>query len=212
MPKDKHSMLNIKDIGPRLKAERENTPKLTQTEAAALVDVSMRSWQEYEAGRTAVPLDVLYRFAQLRNVSFSELIGIEEVPIERDGDADVPIVDRIPAGPMMQGFGEEGILGYMRVGVKDPDAFALVVHGVSMYPEIHEGDVVICSPRASFQNGKVYAVVIGEGEQSLKRVRHDTRSKSYALIPSNKEFPTLYVPEVQVLKLIRVVEIRRDLQ
>jgi SOS-response transcriptional repressor LexA len=200
-------------VGMRLEELRKQHPKLTQAQAASIAGVSTRMWGIYEKGEGPMaPLDVLARFAENRGLKVIELLGgFDRQSIAEVERREVPIVDHIPAGPLSQAFGESGIIGYIMSDIRDDGAFALVVSGASMAPEIQENDIVLCSPKEPFVNGKVYAIVVGEGEQSLKRVRFDPRSESYALIPYNKEFPTLYVPKEHILKLVRVIEIRRDL-
>jgi SOS-response transcriptional repressor LexA len=131
------------------------------------------------------------------------------IPIADDWK-EIPILDHIPAGPLVQGFGERGTLGHVRLPCSDPQAFVLVVDGTSMSPEIMENDMVLCSPKEPFVNGKVYAVVAGEDEHTLKRVRRDWKSGSYILIPTNKEFLTEHVPEEQIIRLVRVIQVLRD--
>lgn len=200
----------METLANRLKNARKKS-ELSLVQAAKIAGVSDKTWAKWEEGESSPDVDSLEKFANATGERlFALLTGAETFEI--GDEREVPIVDRIPAGPLIQGFGEIKNLGAIRTSLKDPDAFALIVSGISMTPEIQEEDVVICSPRIPFVNGKIYAIVVGEGEQSLKRVRYDRRSQSYALIPSNKEFPTLHVPEQQVLRLVRVVEVRRDLQ
>jgi SOS-response transcriptional repressor LexA len=208
--------LNIKEIGSKLREDRGRLGgKLTQEEAAAIAGVSTRAWQEYERGNVAVPLEVLVQYAKARGISFAGLIGIEDEPAsprEDDAEREIPILDFIPAGMLTQGFGEMGVLGYVRSTLKNPLAYALVVTGMSMYPDIQEGDVVICAPNVPFVNGKVYAVVHEEGPATLKKVRRRDRQGDYALIPGNPEMPTMYIPIDKTIRLDRVVEVRRSME
>jgi len=201
------------EIGKRLRELRGKPPKLSQAEAAAIAGVSARTWYDYERGESSPGIEALERYAINRNVSLYYLLSGEEAsPHGEPLEVDIPVLDHIPAGPITMGFGEYGILGYIRSEVRDPKAFALIVSGFSMSPEIQEGDVVIVSPLEPFVNGKIYATVTTKGEHSLKRVRRDEKAKAYALLPTNKEFPTLYIPENEILRLVRVVEVRRNLQ
>ena len=200
----------MKNLGIRLKNARKKIG-MTQEKAAEIAEVSVPTWKKWEEDESSPDVRALERFANETGINlFSLLADVEVVPIQHGRE--IPIVDRIPAGPLTQGFGEEGIIGSIQADLNDENAFGLIVSGVSMWPEIDEEDIVLCSPREPFVNGKIYAAVIGVGEQTLKRVRYDKRSRAYALIASNKEFPTVYVPEEQVIKLVRIVEIRRNLQ
>ncbi|HEY3874752.1 MAG TPA: LexA family transcriptional regulator [Candidatus Kapabacteria bacterium] len=200
----------MENLGNSLKNARKKM-SLTQEDAAKTAEVSVRAWQEWERGNTEPSISALEKFADVTGINlFTLLTGVETIPIP--AGREIPIVDRIPAGPLTQGFGEGGIIGSVQADIDDENAFGLIVSGVSMWPEIDEEDIVLCSPKEPFVNGKIYAAVTGEGEQSLKRVRYEKRSRAYALIPSNKEFLTVYVPEEQIIKLVRVVEIRRNLQ
>jgi SOS-response transcriptional repressor LexA len=205
-------MADPKEIGERLAFLRKIAPKLSQAEAADIVGVSVRTWGSFERGEATPKHEQLKKFAISRGMKVLDILTPRSAQNKKEIEREIPIIDRIPAGPLTQGFGEGGIIGYFRSTIKDIDAFGLLVTGFSMSPEIQEDDIVTCSPMEPFVNGKIYATVVGDGEQSLKRVRRDERAKAYSLIPSNKEFPTIYVPEEQIIKLIRVVEVRRDLQ
>jgi SOS-response transcriptional repressor LexA len=196
----------MESLAIRLKNARKKSG-LTQIEAAKIAGVSDLTWRRIEEGTSVLDVNALEKFS----LATSEDV-IYLLTGKKDDERVIPVVDKIPAGPLTQSFGEAGVIGHVRTAVKDVEAFGLLVTGTSMIPEIQEEDIVICSPSMPFVNGKIYAIVVGEGEQSLKRVRHDTRSHAYALIPTNKEFPTLYVPEPQVIKLVRIAEVRRDLQ
>ncbi len=175
-----------------------------------MAGVSDVTWARWEKGESDPGIEAVEKFSSATGENLFFLLTGEK-PIEIKDQREIPIIDQIPAGPLTQGFGELSRMGSVRSDIKDPDAFALLVKVSSMVPEIQEGDVIVCSPRAEFANGRIYATVVGDGEQSLKRVRYDRASLSYVLIPSNKEFPTLYIPENQIVKLIRVAQVHRDL-
>lgn len=197
----------MENIGKKLAELRKLPPKMSQAEAAKLVGVSTRTWGAFEACETSPKEEVLKKFAESRGMTLESLLGHRDENAHR---RTIPIYATIHAGSLTQWIPDEPEIGRLELDVTEADAYSLLVHGSSMSPEIQEGDIIVLSPRAPFLNGKVYAVISGDSEHSLKRVRYDTSAKAYALIPSNREFPTVYIPEQQIIKLIRVMESRRD--
>lgn len=73
----------------------------------------------------------------------------------------IPVINAAPAGRIedyeTDHYDEyETAWAYVERGdVKDPKAFAVVVVGDSMEPNLHEGDVLICSPVLEFEEEKL---------------------------------------------------------
>jgi SOS-response transcriptional repressor LexA len=123
----------------------------------------------------------------------------------------VPIVHQIHAGDFVQGFPDEEIIDYVAVSRSNSDRikFGLVVNGDSMMPEICDNDIALCAPNAPFVSGKVYAAVLANDEATLKRVFR--RKGGYELVPTNPEYDTKLVEESQIIRLVRVVVLERNL-
>ena len=89
------------------------------------------------------------------------------------GDLFLPLLGRIPAGPLEEAIQQEGqpvsVSGLLRAR---PGDFLLEVKGDSMTGDgILEGDRVLLRPEVQLESGEVAAVLVGpEHEATLKRV------------------------------------------
>lgn len=117
----------------------------------------------------------------------------------------IPIVAQIHAGPLTATM--EDVIGQVVTQSREKDLIALQVKGESMLPMIEPGDLVICSTRGQFVNGKIYAVRTLEEETTLKHVKK--RHGGYELIPENEAFRSSFVRTEEMDKLFRVIELRR---
>jgi SOS-response transcriptional repressor LexA len=137
------------------------------------------------------------------------MLGIEEMPkggFATPEQTHVPIVSTIGAGSLSFGFADEDIIEWIWTSlVKDKDVFGLKVKGNSMFPQILEGDYVLCAPARQFINGKIYAVVCGDSEHTVKIVYKE--KGGYRLVPNNPEYESVFVPEEEMIKLVRVVQV-----
>lgn len=122
----------------------------------------------------------------------------------------IPLLNEIPAGPINFHFADEAVLGYLITdNTKDKDLFALRVKGESMAPEINSGDAIVLAPHRPFVNGRVYAVITQGSEATVKRVFKEPGG--YRLQPDNPEYESSSIQEKNVLRLIRVIEVRKML-
>lgn len=111
----------------------------------------------------------------------------------------IPLVGRIPAGPLDLAFEEaEGLLALPG----KPGFFALVVEGDSMAEYLLEGDVVVVERGPKPRPGEV-AAVLHEGRTTLKYIY--PKGKRVVLKPHNPAYPTLELPaeEVEVQGVFR---------
>jgi phage repressor protein C with HTH and peptisase S24 domain len=76
--------------------------------------------------------------------------------------------------------------------VQDKDAFAARVHGDSMSPKYHEGDILIFSPALPARNGDDCFVQFADGHPTFKRVFFE--GGSIRLQPRNE----VYRPRDQI--------------
>lgn len=122
-------------------------------------------------------------------------------------ELEIPVVEEITAGGLTL-FLDQSIVGRtVTTNTKDKDLFGLKVRGDSMFPEVQEGDIVICAPHRGFVNGKIYAVTCAGGETTIKRVWK--RTGGYELVPTNSEFTSTFVDDDQMCRLVRIVQIQR---
>lgn len=123
----------------------------------------------------------------------------------------IPIISYAQAGvdgffldsfPVGCGFGEI----YCPVDVKDPNAYALIVNGDSMYPRIEQGDIVVVSPNTGVTAGDCAVVKLRGGEVLLKRVRQ--KNGKYILESINAEYSIIEVEKEEISFCHKIVWIK----
>ena len=156
-------------LGTRLRARREAVG-LTQEKLAKQCGVSRAAVAQWEAGVTRPGLDNLVRAAKALDVWLSWLTaGDQSLP---DGPSpfpsaasrrQIPVIDYVRAGlwdavadPYAPGGGMDDIATDLDLS---PKAFALVVRGESMDPEVRDGDKIIIDPEVAPQPGDFVAEV-----------------------------------------------------
>lgn len=125
----------------------------------------------------------------------------------------VPVINRVSAG-YPKDFTD---LAYPKgvaddyVGcpdVHDKDAFAARVHGDSMNPKYHEGDIVIFSPSLAPRNGDDCFVRFEDGHTTFKRVFFESDENNSSVIrlqPRNEKYRAQTVPAEQITGLYKAV-------
>ena len=197
----------MENIGKKLAELRKLPPKMSQAEAAKLVGVSTRTWGAFEACETSPKEEVLKKFAESRGMTLESLLGHRDENAHR---RTIPIYATIHAGSLTQWIPDEPEIGRLELDVTEADAYSLLVHGSSMYPEIQEGDIVICSPHRPFVSGKIVAAVIESEEATVKRAFR--RLGGYDLIPTNPEFQSKFIPDEKIIRIDRIIQIRRRME
>ncbi|HMB96792.1 MAG TPA: XRE family transcriptional regulator, partial [Tepidisphaeraceae bacterium] len=152
-------------------AHLQRTPR----DVRAMLQKLLRKDQGQPAGgeeqaNSNSPLDEAYLSGALQELVDKSSSNLEAVTTNA-----VPVVNRVSAG-YPKDFSD---LNYPKgvaddyVGcpdVHDKDAFAARVHGDSMQPKYHEGDIVIFSPAAAAKNGDDCFVRFDDGNTTFKRV------------------------------------------
>jgi len=95
-------------------------------------------------------------------------------------------------------------------GLSDPHAFAAVVRGDSMAPELEAGDIAVFSPVETSQDGDVCFVRAGDETVTMKQVFFGERE--LRLVAFNHEYPERRIPraeDVRVWPLWGVFKVRR---
>jgi repressor LexA len=92
--------------------------------------------------------------------------------------------------------------------VNDKDAFAARVHGDSMMPKYHPGDIVIFSPAANPREGDDCFVRFDDGQTTFKRVFFESDAEGTAMIrlePRNPKYQPRIFPAEKVVGLYRAM-------
>lgn len=105
----------------------------------------------------------------------------------------LPIVGKIAAGNWREAIAEP--LGYLPAPVGGANAFALKPEGTSMNLVVGDNALIVVDPdELDLLEGKLYAVMNGDGETTFKRYRNDpprlepvSSDPSHAIIPLGRE-------------------------
>ncbi|QJB39754.1 helix-turn-helix domain-containing protein [Chitinophaga oryzae] len=82
--------------------------------------------------------------------------------------------------------------------------FGARVSGDSMYPEIRNGDFVICKEVSLFVYGDIYLVVTEDGQETVKHVHPHENPDYVTLVPSNKDVPATPIEKAKIKKFYKV--------
>ncbi len=171
----------------------------------------------YENGLQEPMISVVQKLASVLDVSVDFLLDKES--FER---ADVTYYKVI--GSIAAGYGQEPVMEYSGEVIPVPseyvkggedEYFVLSVSGKSMWPKILPNDKVLCRKTSSVDSGST-AVILYNGNTTLKEVRYETNGDYFDMIPANPEYETVRIQgeEInaqscrilgQVIKLIRDV-------
>jgi SOS-response transcriptional repressor LexA len=100
--------------------------------------------------------------------------------------ANIPVLGRVPSG--FPDRVSEEIIEYISLPKIPSGAYAFIVKGNSMGPNIKDGDYAIFSPNSNIQNGDIIVVIDEWGESMLKRYR--TKDDEILLVSDNPEYPS----------------------
>lgn len=124
----------------------------------------------------------------------------------------IPVLGRVAAGIPAEMV--EDVLDYEEIDNSVGEAFALVINGDSMAPQLLKGDVVIVRRQEDVENGDVAIVAVDGHDATCKRVIKT--EGGVILQPMNPEYAPVHYSDEEILSLPvtilgRVVEIRRKL-
>lgn len=158
---------------------------LSQADFAKQIKLSKSSVNMYERGEREPGLETLERIADYFNVDMDYLLGKSEVvnksqwTIQRPSAPNiipfpemrkVPLLGSIACGAPI--LADEHIEEYVDIPKNIHADFALTCKGDSMInARIFDGDIVYIRQQDMVENGEIAAVLNGDGEATLKRVR-----------------------------------------
>ncbi|WP_312644017.1 LexA family transcriptional regulator [Hydrogenoanaerobacterium sp.] len=174
-------------IGIRIRQRREELG-YSQDELAKKLGYKSRSTiNKIEMGVNDITQSKIQAFADALGTTPSNLMGWNNEPchINDSGCSDeeiykaggisvvsyplIAIIGSVRAG--YGGIAYEEIVGYETADVKNPEeCFYLVVHGDSMEPDIHDGDLALVRKQSDVDSGDLAVVIINGDEGTLKRV------------------------------------------
>ncbi len=185
-------------IGSKLRALRQ-AHHMTLEEVAQKLGTSRQTIHRYENGVIAnIPSERVEALAEVYGTTPAALMGWDEeglpaypgiLSITRHS---VPILGDIACGEPV--FAEEQCEGYAIAGDDFAADFCLRARGDSMIgARIYDGDLVFVTSQNSVDNGEI-AVVVIDGEATLKRVYYYPAEQKLILSPENPRYaPLVYI-------------------
>ena len=210
----------IKDVGKAVRAIRESRG-WSMDVLAAKTGKPKNTIANWETGKTKPHGGTIAAVLRVFQFSTVEELLIHANQMRRTrlappGEKGLPILSKVPGGngdfdPQNEGFDNGFAPEYFSrltsLGVDDPDAYCLRVVGDSMMPEYPEGSLVVCSPAAKKDAGRVFAIRFGSelgDECTLKKVI-EIDEMSLLLQPLNESHKPRVVARAHIVRMDRVV-------
>ena len=155
-----------------------------------------------------INLDTAYLSGMLQQLAEQSSGNVEAVAINA-----VPVINKVSAGYPRDftDLSHPPRVADDYIGcpdLQDKDAFAARVHGDSMAPKYHEGDIVIFSPSAGPRNGDDCFVRFDDGHTTFKRVFFEADEKGVSelrLQPRNEKYRPLTVAAEKITGVWKAV-------
>ena len=180
----------------RIKARREELG-MSQNELAKRLGYKDRSTiAKIEAGVNDITQTKIEAFAKALNTTASDLMGWEESQLASPDISSDIVTFQIEAGvaahydamPDVDNIAPEQIdvpRAYLH-GRSPTDYCAMRVKGQSMFPDYHDGDVVLVLKTQTLDRpGQIGVILYGEGAMTIKRIDYVTGEDWLELIPIN---------------------------
>ena len=182
---------------------------LSQQELADKLGVTRSRIGMYETAKREPDFESLEAIADFFNVNMDTLMGkatssispsplpsnIVALPTSRPT---VPLVGQIACGTPI--LAEENIEGYVELPEHVRADYALTCKGDSMINTgIRDGDAVYIRQQEEVENGQIAAVMVDDGEATLKRFYHD--GNTVTLIAENSSVPPMVFPGEDINRL-----------
>lgn len=198
-------------FGTRLRYLRKQDG-ITQQYLADQLGIAKSTVSMYETGQREPDFETLEKLADFFNVSMGTFFPGGEAPAKfaplpsnvvrlPASRPTVPLVGQIACGTPI--LAEENIEGYVELPSHVRADYALTCKGKSMINAgIRDGDVVYIRQQEEVENGQIAAVMVDEGEATLKRFYRD--GSTVSLIAENPAVPPMVFtgPDINRLRVI----------
>ena len=172
-----------------------NEKNIKQDVLANLLNLEVAGVSKLETG---VPLkdEYIIKLSEYFNVSTDYLLGKSNIRnSENNQELKIPVLGVVKAG--YNWLADENVIGYVSVNdktLKGDGFFAVQVKGISMVPEIYEGDIAIVKKQNDFENGDYVVALINGDEATIKKAyKNDT---GLLLRPANNSVePLIFTKE-----------------
>lgn len=173
-----------------------NEKNIKQDVLANLLNLEVAGVSKLETGRVPLKDEYIIKLSEYFNVSTDYLLGKSNIRnSENNQELKIPVLGVVKAG--YNWLADENVIGYVSVNdktLKGDGFFAVQVKGISMVPEIYEGDIAIVKKQNDFENGDyVVALINGEEATIKKAYKNDT---GLLLRPANNSVePLIFTKE-----------------
>lgn len=185
--------------------------KVTSYKVSKETHIASSTLSEWKNGKHEPSAEKIKKIADYFNVPMDYFYGEEQKELETvpfpDDRAMIPILGRVPAGIPIDAI--QDIKGYIDVPSSWVDNHgALLVKGDSMYPEYHDGDIVIYRYTPTCENGDDCIVYVNGDDATIKKVV--LKEDGIILQPLNPRYDPMFFENGEGLTIGGVVvEIRR---
>jgi len=172
----------------------------SDAEIAAALGVSTRAVNNWHNGSFQPRAEKLLKLKEMSKFLISKTQATNE---QWQG---VPIFDTEVTGGLLSLVRDERPepIYYLPIpGFKDCQ-FGARVSGDSMYPEIRNGDFVICKEVSEFIYGDIYLIITEDDQETVKHVYPNENTNFINLVPSNKEMPITPISKSKIKKFYKV--------
>lgn len=207
-------MINMADIGKRIKEKRESLGMTQEELASKLGYRNKSSIAKIETGTNDIVQSKVVEFANILDTTVAYLMGWESIPKnnKRKGVA-INVLGRVAAGIPIEAI--EEIIDTEEITeelARTGNFFGLQIHGDSMIPNICDGDIVIVRQQEDAETGDIVIATVNGTDATCKRLRK--YKEGIELIANNPsydpmDFSTQEIVEKPVRIIGKVVELRR---
>ena len=197
---------------------------LNQTEFARKLDVSPQAISFYEAGRNNPNHEILFKIAEIGNVSLDWLLtgntdrvqepgtGYSFEGIKKAEGLWVPIVKQVMAGDPILLYSPDQIIGEIFVPDAKPGYFVVPMQGDSMYnpqnlKSLNDGDYVVIDPSEKPIPGDVALVVVNSNRQLIRQIKNRDKD-GITFTAWNLYHADITFPIKEIKTLLRVVALQ----
>lgn len=162
----------------KLKKARQRA-NLSQAELADKLGLNLRTYGSYERGERDVSTALLRQICLTLNVSSDDLINTDkpnaEIISHGQNIYQIPVFESVSAG--FGAYACSDVIDYLHLYIANPadvpDMLCIKVSGVSMFPKIEDGDIIVVRKQSSVDSGSIAVVLVDDEEGFVKRVVYD---------------------------------------
>ncbi len=194
----------------RLKVARQRA-NLNQSELAKTVGVSRSTIAMWESGASQPDIEMILQLSHVLDISVGELLG-EETDSPLPDPTWINVLGRVAAGIPIEAI--EEVIDREQISeamARNGTYIGLQIHGSSMEPRMHEGDVVIVRLQDDCDSGDTVIAMVN-GDEATCKILQKTR-EGISLLSTNPAYSPMFfsnhdIETLPVRIIGKVVELR----